>query len=85
MGKKESMQQTWWLLIATVFSLGAFAENSIFCRLALRAGVIAPDSFTALRLLSGAAFLLPLCWKTICWKTTGTRALGGTWRGGFTY
>jgi drug/metabolite transporter (DMT)-like permease len=61
---------------ATLFSLIAFAANSIFCRLALRSGDIDPESFTAIRLLSGAIFLLVLM------KGKGTGTLGGSWRGG---
>ncbi|MNG94287.1 putative amino-acid metabolite efflux pump [compost metagenome] len=74
--QQVSKQQGWWVA-ATLFSLIAFAANSIFCRLALRSGDIDPDAFTAIRLLGGALFLLPLCVKT---RQSST--LGGTWRGG---
>ncbi len=65
-----------WLWIAgTLFSLLAFAANSIFCRLALRSGAIDPQSFTAIRLLGGSLFLLMLL-------NLGKRTpLGGSWRG----
>jgi drug/metabolite transporter (DMT)-like permease len=45
---------------ATAFALAAFAANSILCRLALRSSRIDAASFTALRLLSGAAVLFAL-------------------------
>ncbi len=44
-------------LLLTVVTLFAFAANSVLCRLALREGEIDAASFTALRLVSGAAFL----------------------------
>jgi len=48
------------LLLPTTLSLLAFAANSLFCRLALRDGAIDADAFTAIRLGSGALFLLML-------------------------
>ncbi|NIF29051.1 DMT family transporter [Pantoea sp. Tr-811] len=60
-----------------LFSLVAFAANSIFCRLALRDGAIDAESFTLLRLASGAAFLLLL----IRLRKPG-QPLGGSWKGG---
>ncbi|MFJ4348961.1 DMT family transporter [Pseudomonas sp. NPDC089401] len=65
-----------WLWPA-LFSLVAFAANSIFCRLALRDGAIDAESFTVLRLASGAAFLLLL----MRLRRPG-QALGGSWKGG---
>ena len=59
-----------------VFALLAFAANSIFCRLALVSDAIDPHSFTAVRLLSGAAFLCLL----VRLHQPGT-ALGGSWKG----
>lgn len=44
-----------WFL--TALSMAAFASNSVLCRLALRQTGIDAASFTALRLLSGAAML----------------------------
>jgi len=67
----------WLWIAATIFSLSAFAANSIFCRLALRSGEIDPDSFTAIRLLGGSIFLLPFCLTSL-----SSSRLGGTWRGG---
>jgi len=65
-----------WLWPA-LFSLVAFAANSIFCRLALRDGAIDAESFTVVRLASGAVFLLLL----IRLRKPGM-ALGGSWKGG---
>ncbi|MDD0841333.1 DMT family transporter [Pseudomonas sp. Gutcm_11s] len=75
---QQTGEQTWLWCAATIFSLIAFAANSVFCRLALRSGDIDPDSFTAIRLLGGALVLLPLCLKPL--KSGASR---GTWRGGF--
>ncbi|MFJ4064599.1 DMT family transporter [Pseudomonas sp. NPDC089996] len=65
-----------WLWPA-LFSLVAFAANSIFCRLALRDGAIDAESFTVVRLASGAVFLLLL----MRLRKPGV-ALGGSWKGG---
>lgn len=51
------MQKT---ILFTVLALLAFAGNSILCRLALNEGAIDAASFTSIRLLSGALFLLLL-------------------------
>ena len=51
----------WLLLGGTLFSLVAFAANSIFCRLALKSAAIDPESFTAIRLIGGALFLAGIC------------------------
>ncbi|MFK0035422.1 DMT family transporter [Pseudomonas monteilii] len=74
----QTGEQTWLWLAATIFSLSAFAANSVLCRLALRSGDIDPDSFTTIRLLAGALALLPLCLKPL-----KSRSPSGTWRGGF--
>jgi len=47
-------------LLLAIFTLTAFAANSILCRLALITGSIGPVEFTAIRLLSGMLALLPL-------------------------
>lgn len=60
-----------------LFSLVAFAANSVFCRLALKDGVIDPASFTVVRLASGALFLLLLIRLR-----KPALAMGGSWRGG---
>lgn len=46
------------VLVATAAALLAFAANSLLCRAALRPHLIDPASFTAVRILSGAAMLL---------------------------
>lgn len=43
----------------TFLALLAFAANSILCRMALKAELIDPISFTQIRLASGALFLAP--------------------------
>lgn len=68
-------RHTW--IWPAIFSLLAFAANSIFCRLALMNGSIDPESFTAIRLISGAAFLLLLLRLR-----KPSRPLGGSWKGG---
>lgn len=60
-----------------LFSLVAFAANSVFCRLALKDGAIDPASFTVVRLASGALFLLLLIRLR-----KPALAMGGSWRGG---
>ncbi|HDS1820100.1 TPA: DMT family transporter [Pseudomonas putida] len=60
-----------------LFSLVAFAANSVFCRLALMDGAIDPASFTVVRLASGAVFLLLLLHLR-----KPALAMGGSWRGG---
>ncbi|MBF8700904.1 DMT family transporter [Pseudomonas putida] len=65
-----------WAWLA-LFSLMAFAANSVFCRLALKVGAIDPASFTMVRLASGALFLLLLIRLR-----KPALAMGGSWRGG---
>ncbi len=43
----------WNIVMATIFSLIAFAGNSVFCRLALADGSIDPSLFTMIRIFSG--------------------------------
>ncbi|WP_028633869.1 DMT family transporter [Pseudomonas parafulva] len=59
-----------------LFSLVAFAANSVLCRLALKGGAADPVSFTVIRLVGGALFLLLL---TRLRKPASS--LGGSWRG----
>lgn len=59
-----------------LFSLVAFAANSVFCRLALKDGAIEPASFTVVRLASGALFLLLLI------RLRKPALAMGSWRGG---
>lgn len=65
-----------WLWPA-LFSLVAFAANSVFCRLALKDGAIDPVSFTMVRLASGALFLLLLIRLR-----SPVHTMGGSWWGG---
>lgn len=51
------------IALLTSLTMVAFAANSIFCRLALSDRANDPISFTILRLLAGAAMLLPLLIK----------------------
>jgi len=69
------------LFVLTVFTLLAFAANSLLCRLALGAGLIDPASFTTLRLLSGALALLPI--SQLIARSSGTRVAKGSWGSGF--
>ena len=46
-------------LILTILTLIAFAANSILCRMALKADLIDPVSFTQIRLGAGVLFLAP--------------------------
>lgn len=61
----------------TTAALVAFAANSWLCRFALRSGDIDPLTFTAVRLLGGAALLWPLARAL---EPPGTRA--GSWKTG---
>ena len=54
-------------VIYTILAMLAFAGNSVLCRLALREGEIDAESFTAIRLASGALSLL------IIFRLSGTR------------
>lgn len=62
---------------AALFSLMAFAANSVFCRLALKDRAIDPALFTVVRLASGALFLLLLIRLR-----KPALGIGGSWRGG---
>ena len=63
-------------LVLTVLALVAFAGNSVIARLALAEGDIGAGSYTAIRLLSGAAVLLLLVRPKTAW-------VAGTWPGAF--
>ncbi|MFN2369538.1 MAG: DMT family transporter, partial [Candidatus Krumholzibacteriia bacterium] len=64
--------------VATVGAMVAFAANSLLCRLALGPGTIDAATFTAVRLVSGAAVLLVVS------RATGRvrRRGAGSWRSG---
>lgn len=64
--------------LLTAITLVAFAGNSLLCRMALGAGLIDPVSFTAIRLASGAAILLP-CSRL---RAGGSSRRAGSWRSG---
>jgi drug/metabolite transporter (DMT)-like permease len=67
-------------IVYTSITMLAFAGNSILCRMALRDGAIDPASFTAIRLISGAAMLLLIVRLTS--KDTSIREHGG-WTSAF--
>ncbi len=60
----------------TALAMLAFAANSVLCRLALTKTAIDPASFTAIRMISGAAMLWVLA--NVAGKRRG---VGGSWRG----
>jgi drug/metabolite transporter (DMT)-like permease len=60
----------------TALTLIAFAANSLLCRMALADGSIDPTTFTSVRLLSGAAVLVPLV------LVRGSSAKAGSWPSG---
>lgn len=65
------------LMLLTLMALTAFAGNSLLCRLALRHGAIDPGSFTAIRLLTGAAVL----WLIVRLRDGRGAGLRGDWPG----
>lgn len=71
----EGNRKPW--LWPAIFSVLAFAANSVFCRLALMNGDIDAQSFTAIRLSSGALFLFCLIKLR-----RPVQAIGGSWQGG---
>jgi drug/metabolite transporter (DMT)-like permease len=64
--------------VATMAAMAAFAANSILCRLALAPGAIDAVTFTAVRLISGAAALLLISFMSGRAKGRGA----GNWRSG---
>src|SRR5262245_17316648 len=63
---------------ATTVAMIAFASNSILCRLALGARHIDPASFTAVRIVSGAAVLAALAALTRARRTRERTRAGWT-------
>jgi len=61
-------------LILTLFTMTAFAGNSLLCRMALKHTGIDPASFTAIRIISGALVL----WLIVFLKGSSGRK-GGSW------
>lgn len=64
----------------TLVTLVAFAANSLLCRMALAPDLIDPVSFTAIRLASGAAVLVPL--STLVQEARPEGGPSGSWRSG---
>jgi drug/metabolite transporter (DMT)-like permease len=62
-------------ITCTSIALVAFAANSVLCRLALGRGAIDAASFSAVRLISGAATLAVL----VLLKREGTTSIRGNW------
>jgi len=62
------------VFIATLLAMLAFAANSVLCRVALERTAIDPASFTAIRLISGAAML----W-ILAQVRSGDTSLTGNW------
>jgi drug/metabolite transporter (DMT)-like permease len=69
------------LIILTVFTLVAFAANSLLCRIALGGDLIDPLSFTSIRLASGALALIPL--SGLFGESTVHPNRAGSWISGF--
>lgn len=65
----------------TVFTLLAFAANSLLCRMALGGHLIDPVSFTALRLASGALALILIV--RAMGEPARTQGAAGSWGSGF--
>lgn len=64
--------------VCTVAAMAGFAANSLLCRAALRGGAIDAASFTAIRLVSGAAVLV-----AIVTARKGSVRGAGTWPSAF--
>ncbi len=68
-------------VILTIFTLLAFAANSLLCRMALGGDLIDPLSFTAIRLVSGAVALMPIARMVA--ESKQRRRTTGSWGSGF--
>ncbi|WP_413699722.1 DMT family transporter [Psychromonas sp. KJ10-10] len=67
-------------ILYTIIALVAFAGNSVLCRYALKGDAIDASSFTSIRLLSGAVFLIAL----VMLKNKGAfNFKGGSWSSAF--
>ena len=66
--------------LLTAITLVAFAANSLLCRMALAPGLVDPVGFTAIRLGSGVAVLVPLAMMMAEPRTD--RRAAGSWRSG---
>lgn len=66
--------------VLTAITLVAFAANSLLCRMALGPRLIDPVAFTAIRLGSGVAILIPL--SALIAETRPKKGASGSWRSG---
>lgn len=66
-------------IVYTSLALLAFAGNSLLCRLALAHNAIDPASFSAIRLVSGAVFLVGILLLTDKRKSTSAGIASGSW------
>jgi drug/metabolite transporter (DMT)-like permease len=66
--------------ILTAFTLVAFAANSLLCRMALGEELIDPVTFTTLRLVGGALFLIPV--SRVGGEAVRTEGSHGSWASG---
>jgi len=67
--------RSWRVVVLSALAMLAFAGNSLLCRLALARSAVDPASFTAVRLLCGAAML-----GLLVRLRGGTWAIQGNWR-----
>ena len=67
MSATAPMRSVWRTLVFTGLALGAFAANSVLCRMALGPREMSASAFTLIRLLSGAVVLVGLA------RVSGTR------------
>ena len=66
--------------VLTAFTLVAFAANSLLCRMALGGELVDPVSFTTLRLVSGALFLVPI--SRLAGEAVRSEKSHGSWGSG---
>jgi drug/metabolite transporter (DMT)-like permease len=69
------------VVILTVFTLLAFAANSLLCRMALGGHLIDPVSFTTIRLVSGAMILILI--SRLVNESADSQKTKGFWGSGF--
>lgn len=68
-----------WTFALTTATMVAFAANSLLCRAALRGGAIDAESFTAIRLISGAVVLVIIT-RAFPGDDGGDARSHGSWR-----
>jgi drug/metabolite transporter (DMT)-like permease len=77
MAKKPAQLSASVLIAMTAAAMTCFAANSLLCRAALRGGAIDPQTFSLIRILSGALLL-----ALLALRQGGAKALkAGEWRG----